>query len=94
MNDKLKERQNKVRWTCRFHPYDWWHEVGCPHREWTNDELLSALITKKEFEESKLKGITLSDETKDMVFGVEEPVDYIDTSNLEITRSIKSEKEK
>lgn len=18
-------------WNCRFHPTDWWHEVGCPH---------------------------------------------------------------
>jgi hypothetical protein len=29
-------------WCCRFHPTDWWHEVGCPHRDWTDAELRSA----------------------------------------------------
>ena len=54
MNKELKERQDKVKWSCRFHPTNWWHEVGCPHKEWTNEELLDALITKKEFEEKDI----------------------------------------
>jgi hypothetical protein len=27
---------------CRFHPTDGWHEVGCPHRPWSDDELRHA----------------------------------------------------
>ena len=46
-----KLNAQKVNWCCRFHPTDWWHEVGCPHQEWTKEDLLSALITKKKFEE-------------------------------------------
>jgi rhamnogalacturonyl hydrolase YesR len=38
---------NDVTWTCRFHPTDWWHEVGCPHQEWTKEQLLAALVTAK-----------------------------------------------
>ena len=49
-----------VTWSCRFHPTDWWHEIGCPHQEWTNEQLRSALISKKKFEQSNLKGTILS----------------------------------
>jgi hypothetical protein len=24
-------------WHCRFHPFDWWHEVGCPHMDWSQN---------------------------------------------------------
>ena len=27
---------------CRFHPTDWFHEVGCQHQEWTDKEKLHA----------------------------------------------------
>ncbi len=33
--------------SCRFHPTDWLHEVGCPHKEWTIKELQDALIHTK-----------------------------------------------
>ena len=50
-----KEIENKIQetpitWHCRFHPTDWWHEVGCPHKPWTKEELQSAIETKKRFE--------------------------------------------
>jgi hypothetical protein len=33
---------------------DWWHEVGCPHREWSNEELQRALTSKKQMENERL----------------------------------------
>lgn len=45
-----------VSWHCRFHPFNSWHEVGCPHRNWTKEELQSALETKKSFEVMRQKG--------------------------------------
>lgn len=42
----------EVTWCCRFHPIDWWHELGCPHLEWTKEELFNALIqSKKNYED-------------------------------------------
>lgn len=41
------DKDAPVSWTCRFHPIDWWHEVGCPHREWTKEELQEALVNAK-----------------------------------------------
>lgn len=37
-----------ITWNCRFHPTDWWHEVGCPHQEWTKDQLQDALHAAKQ----------------------------------------------
>ena len=64
---KLQDIKSKiedvvVHWSCRFHPTDWWHEVGCPHQVWSKDDLLNALIDKKKFEESKLRGTILTEE--------------------------------
>lgn len=42
-------------WHCRFHPTDGFHEIGCPHKDWTKDELQKALETKKRFEEEHFK---------------------------------------
>jgi len=39
---------NEVNWSCRFHPTEGWHEVGCPHQEWTKEQLLEALIMHKQ----------------------------------------------
>lgn len=36
-----------ITWSCRFHPTEWFHEVGCPHVEWTREQLQSALETHK-----------------------------------------------
>lgn len=52
--------QQEVSWNCRYHPTNWWHEVGCPHQEWTKEELLDALVTKKKFEQSNLRGQILT----------------------------------
>jgi len=46
--EALKKRQEELPWNCRFHPTHWWHETGCPHMEWTVEQLLSAVVTKKE----------------------------------------------
>ncbi len=35
-------------YSCRFHPTDWWHEVGCPHQTWTNEQLQDALNKAKQ----------------------------------------------
>jgi len=51
----LEKRRAKVVWSCRFHPTNSWHEAGCPHQEWTKEQLVSALITKKEFEQRQSK---------------------------------------
>lgn len=37
-----------VTWACRHHPTDWWHEVGCPHVQWTKEQLQEALVTAKQ----------------------------------------------
>lgn len=59
----LTERLDKIEvsWTCRFHPHEGWHEVGCPHQEWTKEQILGALISKKKFEQAKLAGTPLFD---------------------------------
>lgn len=31
-----------IKWNCRFHPSDWWHEVGCPHQKWSLSQLEQA----------------------------------------------------
>lgn len=49
----------EITWNCRWGEF---HEVGCPHQEWSKEELLKALITKKRFEQS-IKGKVL---TKDL----------------------------
>lgn len=44
-------KQSDVTWCCRFHPTDWFHEVGCPHQEWTKEQLLQAVIAQKKFKQ-------------------------------------------
>ncbi len=34
-------------YNCRFHPVHSWHEVGCPHQDWTKEELQKALDAAK-----------------------------------------------
>ena len=45
--ERLKFLEGKPSYNCRFHPINWWHEVGCPHKEWTNEELKNALDRAK-----------------------------------------------
>ena len=41
-------RKLEINWHCRFHPTDWFHETGCPHQQWTTEQLQGALeISKK-----------------------------------------------
>ena len=58
---KYKIIQQKINeaepiWSC--HPDS--HEVGCPHKYWTKEELWEALIIKKKFEASRLSGKRLT----------------------------------
>jgi len=43
--------KTNVHWACRFHPTYWWHEVGCPHRDWSKEQLQSALSKAKKMNE-------------------------------------------
>jgi hypothetical protein len=47
--------KGKPTYSCRFHPTDWWHEVGCSHRIWSATELQSALDKAKRSNELVLK---------------------------------------
>lgn len=44
----IEDFQVEPTWNCRFHPTNWWHETGCPHKDWTKEELLEALKTAKQ----------------------------------------------
>jgi hypothetical protein len=44
---RLAEETANPHWNCRFHPTDYWHEWGCPHKDWSTDELQKALISAK-----------------------------------------------
>ena len=35
-------------YVCRFHPTDWFHEIGCSHQEWTVKQLQEALNAAKQ----------------------------------------------
>ena len=39
--------EGKPTYMCRFHPTDWFHEVGCPHMEWSKEQLQDALDNSK-----------------------------------------------
>jgi len=45
--ERAKFLEGKPSYNCRFHPTDYWHEVGCPHRDWTKEELQDALDKAK-----------------------------------------------
>jgi len=47
-----------VVWNC-IHRRDQ-HEIGCPHKEWTKEQLLEVIIMKKKFEQANLKGTVLT----------------------------------
>lgn len=57
----MNEERNFV---CRFHPFNWWHEVGCPHMEWTPEELAEAEKVR-ENGRKKYGGGVLTEETVD-----------------------------
>lgn len=46
MTNDIIDKQ-KVTFTCRFHPTDWFHEIGCPDMEWSKEDLLGAIKTHK-----------------------------------------------
>ena len=58
--DAIKKRieNTKISWDCISREDQ--HEIGCPHKEWTKEQLLSALISKKKFEQSGLAGVTIT----------------------------------
>ncbi len=50
LEEKLKTAKANPTWHCRFHPTDWFHEVGCPHVAWTPEQLQEALQSSKAME--------------------------------------------
>ena len=59
----MKLSPNKKEWekefpkpvyNCRFHPINGWHEVGCPHKEWTKEQLQDALNKSKSSQQYQL----------------------------------------
>jgi hypothetical protein len=46
--EKKELKDFKSQYSCRFHPTDWWHEVGCPHQQWTKEQLQEALDNVKQ----------------------------------------------
>lgn len=63
--EMLNEEQRKVMeygWTCRFHPTDSFHEVGCPHQDWTKEDLQGALEAKKKGEKDFTALISAAEE--------------------------------
>jgi hypothetical protein len=45
--ERLEFLEGKPTYACRIHPTHGWHEVGCPHRQWTHQELQHALDNAK-----------------------------------------------
>ena len=48
IGEKKELKDFSPSYNCRFHPTDGWHEVGCPHKEWTKEELQEALNNSKQ----------------------------------------------
>lgn len=57
IQDKIEN--TKISWNCHLSRNE--HEVGCPHRKWSVEELQDALIRKKKFEQSRLAGTILTE---------------------------------
>ena len=45
-------------YNCRFHPWNWWHEVGCPHMDWTPEQLAEAERVREEGKKLAGKALT------------------------------------
>ena len=43
METEYEQAKKEVIFFCRFHPTDWFHEVGCPHMDWTKEQLIDAI---------------------------------------------------
>lgn len=59
-----KIEKAKPVWNCHLPTNQ--HEIGCPHREWTKEELQKALTSKKKFEASGLAGTILTEKTDEL----------------------------
>ena len=46
--EKKELKDFKPIYNCRFHPFNWWHEVGCPHKAWGVQDLQNALNLAKQ----------------------------------------------
>ena len=47
----MKVEDFKAQYNCRFHPINFWHEVGCGHQTWTTKQLQKALDNAKQSNE-------------------------------------------
>ena len=67
LKEKMDIAKTNLAWHCRFHPTDSFHEVGCPHVEWTKEQLLDALVISKTMNQvyqHELWGIPLNGQPK------------------------------
>ena len=69
LSPELKAKQTELHFTCRFHPHEGWHTVGCTHQEWTAEDYASAYFTMKEFQDKRIAGMILDANTKDEILG-------------------------
>jgi len=53
--DKDTIEGQEIHFSCRFHPTDWFHEVGCEHQVWSVEDLRGALINAKKSHQFILK---------------------------------------
>lgn len=66
------QSEDKPVYSCRFHPTDGFHEVGCPHLKWAADELQLALDNAKRSQENILNLVASAKQQ-----GIRETVDKI-----------------
>lgn len=67
--ENFKETLDEVKivWNCHFrHGY---HTIGCPHKEWTKEQLQNALESKMKFEQSGLQGKVLGSSIPEKIKG-------------------------
>lgn len=51
---RLDFLKQKPTYACRFHPTEGWHSFGCPHQEWTKEQLQEALDNCKRAQELQI----------------------------------------
>ena len=56
---EIYNKYKNLVWNCHNGEF---HTIGCPHKEWTRENLLEALCSKMKFEQSGLAGQPLTEE--------------------------------
>jgi hypothetical protein len=82
VNNNQVDNSSLASYGCRFHPTDWWHEVGCSHQSWSFDELLQAKRMASSFSPMKAADLDrqLQDKLNDLKPSDSKPIDGHDKS--------------